>query len=483
MNPLRRLAALTAPAAVAALLTASLTPAFAVDTITLKSGEELVGTILSETDSSVTIEYNATPRIKDIKTISREEISDIHSETPAEIAYRELEAILPADDLLSAEDYDKLIAEGPAAFLREFPNSPQAPKVNAIIATLEEEKAKAAEGFRKFDGQWLPAEEFERKRFNIEAAILFSEMKSLAEDGQPIAALRKFSELEENYGASKAFPEAVQAVIKIIPDYQSKLREMQDRVADLVEERERGVQGLVGEDRVTTQRAIDAEEKEWEERRAEEEAENVVWRSVYAHSEDDVKKALQVAEKELARLSKIDTKAMAEAADFTAKAMDQKATGNYDAALAFIKRAEEKGVNTDYVKAVKEEIVALQAAAQRRFEETGELDAPDDGDDQSPQDGPASPDTEDAAEDDISPTAGEEAADSPSADPVTTELLTPADPEITDLSDTNDSSATDPAGADEDGGLPIQMILFGAIGLLLLVVVIAKFTQKPTDKG
>ena len=77
-------------------------------------------------------------------------------------------------------------------FITTFPDSPLRSRVEAMIGTLNEEKAKVVEGFRKVDGRWLEAEEFRVNQYNIEATIKFRELQALAEDGSNFMALKAF---------------------------------------------------------------------------------------------------------------------------------------------------------------------------------------------------------------------------------------------------------------------------------------------------
>ena len=95
-----------------------ITPHVYADTIKLKDGTTLEGKILEENPSTIKIEYNVTKSIKDIKSINRSEIKEITKVSEDEIAFNAIKSLLPTEDLLSTDDYDKILADKE----KEIPN-------------------------------------------------------------------------------------------------------------------------------------------------------------------------------------------------------------------------------------------------------------------------------------------------------------------------------------------------------------------------
>ncbi|WP_075089426.1 hypothetical protein [Verrucomicrobium spinosum] len=142
--------------AAAGLLTLQLTHA---DIITMKSGERYQGPLITEDASTVTIEYNLTPKIKDKKVLNKADIKEHVRQSAAmiEMEERGLAKILPTPDLLSAADYEAIIQDRLRTFTAKHPGTPEATEVEKIIATLGEEKARVQKGEVKMEGRcWTP---------------------------------------------------------------------------------------------------------------------------------------------------------------------------------------------------------------------------------------------------------------------------------------------------------------------------------------
>jgi len=331
------------------------------DILILKSGEKIEGKILKKTADEVSIKYNVTPSITDIKSVPRNLILNIKSENPDEIAFKKLEALLPAGDLLTPADYTKLINSGLAQFPKQHPTSRYTERVRAMVKTLEDEKTKVEEGFQKFEGKWVSPEELAKDRYNFDASITFNEMKKKAESGKLLAALRTFDSLENNFEVSKAYPKAVEyARTKLMPEYGVILRRMQKRQPALQAERDRGVMSLVGNEKISTEQAIEREIGKWDKIANNEETSKTKWISVYAYDEKQIKNALKTFDKETTRLVKLDTRKIAEAADLISQAHTAKFEESYTAALDLVKAAQQRSRRSPYLKSLSKELMELE---------------------------------------------------------------------------------------------------------------------------
>ena len=149
-----------------------ITPHVYADTIKLKDGTTLEGKILEENPSTIKIEYNVTKSIKDIKSISRSEIKEITKVSEDEIAFNAIKSLLPTEDLLSTDDYDKILADKPAKFLTLFPSSTHKDSVQKIIDEIKKEKAVIESGGIKLNGKWITGDEVAKDPYNHQARIL-----------------------------------------------------------------------------------------------------------------------------------------------------------------------------------------------------------------------------------------------------------------------------------------------------------------------
>lgn len=175
------------------------------DIIKKRDGTTLDGTIISETDTEVKIEVKGNG-IMDTKTVAKKDIQELVRATPDQIEAARLTGpdFVPSKDRLSDAGYQKILDEDLLPFLKKFPASPHKAKVEAVIKTYQEEKAKAVTGAQKIDGQWVTSQELQWNSYNIEARLRRIEMEKILgkKEKDYLAAYQIMSELERDKPAS-----------------------------------------------------------------------------------------------------------------------------------------------------------------------------------------------------------------------------------------------------------------------------------------
>lgn len=209
------------PAALALFaMSAALAPA---DTIKLKDGKSLDGTIIAEDASSVTIKTIVVGKITDNKIVQRADIASIVKKTPEDDAAEAVKKLLPSEDFLQPSAYNKLIAEGPDKFLATYPNSKYRAEILAVKKSLTDEQAQTRRSMRKVDGKWLNGDELQANDYNIQALKIFREMeKAIAADDYR-AALEAFVRIEAIGKFSLSYPKAIEAARKVLEQYSGSL--------------------------------------------------------------------------------------------------------------------------------------------------------------------------------------------------------------------------------------------------------------------
>ena len=147
------------------------------DTVRLKSGETFDGTILSETDTNVSIvvEY-AHGTILSTEILNKGEIAEIVRSTPEQLAQRAMERAYANTQKYSldpATSYTsnayRLVIDGVLRrFLADYPNSPYTNAVQAKLTEWIAEQGKVASGLRKYRGDWMRPEEFARRNAPVD---------------------------------------------------------------------------------------------------------------------------------------------------------------------------------------------------------------------------------------------------------------------------------------------------------------------------
>ena len=130
------------------------------DVITLNSGEEVTGRIISENNTQLLIEVsNARKTIFNTKAISKSQIKSTERETVASKTERlDYETIksyrLVPDQEFTVQQCDATIAIC-HKYLETYPNSEYAAAVRLQINEFENEKQQVEAGMVKFDNQWM----------------------------------------------------------------------------------------------------------------------------------------------------------------------------------------------------------------------------------------------------------------------------------------------------------------------------------------
>lgn len=201
------------PAAIA--LAATLAGIARADTIRLRNGTELEGTVISETADAYVALIQVTATIRDERTIPKSDVLEIVAVKKDEIRYEEIKSLVPTPDLLTVPNYEDRLAKV-HAFLKEFPDSPLKGKVEAMAKTLAEEADAIEAGGIKFQGKIVPAESRAASAYTLDSEIAASKFTDMVEKRQLIPALRAWDELATGFPNSKAFLDNVPLAIRTL---------------------------------------------------------------------------------------------------------------------------------------------------------------------------------------------------------------------------------------------------------------------------
>lgn len=187
----------------------SLTPRALADAVVIKGGERIEGKILSETDTEVTIQYNASATIKDERTIKKTDVEKIEKASPDVEAWNALKEFKVKADSLEPAVYTHYL-NLLNSFVTQFPASANAAAAKASIAALEAEKKRVDAGEFKFDNKWLSKEQVQKERVQLLGNAYLQQMKRFAAGGAIAEAMTAFEQLEKQAPGSAAYPEAVE---------------------------------------------------------------------------------------------------------------------------------------------------------------------------------------------------------------------------------------------------------------------------------
>jgi hypothetical protein len=165
------------------------------DTVVLKNGTTIEGTIVAEDDSQLTIEVQyAGGTITKRDTISKSDIAEIRRLTDEEKAWLEVQqlALNPLSSF-SLERYDTAIHGVFRPFLERFPDSAHREEVTAKLALWEAERAQVAAGMTKYRGQWMSAADAVKQAERERIEQLLQQGKDLLVQGRYEQAVQQYT--------------------------------------------------------------------------------------------------------------------------------------------------------------------------------------------------------------------------------------------------------------------------------------------------
>jgi len=322
---------------VTALLLLAPGVALAQDKVHLKSGETVEGKIIEETDDSLKIEVRI-GSIKETKTLSKADVERVERPDPDDIAFQEIEKLVPTPSLLEASDYRNRIrlVEG---FLQDHPLSEHKDAANEILDTLEEELEKVKGGALKLGGEWISGEEQRAHKENVQADILLAKIKRAGRSGAYLQALRALEKLEEDYPKTRAYVESLQVREGILKAYGRMLRSrIQERKAynrTLEQRKDR----LSPQQLAQIERAAAEQKARFERLNEREEDAGVTWLSVNMDSIESLEEAVETVVDKLSSMERIKKDELRQQAEQLYEAESLLAEGKLDEAEEKLRQA------------------------------------------------------------------------------------------------------------------------------------------------
>jgi hypothetical protein len=168
------------------------------DTIRLKSGTVLEGTILAEDDQQITIEVQlAGGTITQREIVNKSDVVEITRLTEEEKAYRQIQRIqLDPNSSFPLAQYDSVINEVLRPFLTRYPDSPHSDEIKAKLAEWEAERQRVAGGKAKYRGQWMEATEAARLAQQDRTRWLLQQSRALREQGKFDQAMQQLRTID-----------------------------------------------------------------------------------------------------------------------------------------------------------------------------------------------------------------------------------------------------------------------------------------------
>jgi len=329
------------------------------DTVVLKSGEKIDGKILSETDTEVKIETKA-GGIVDERTVPRADIAKVEKATADELAWQPLKNVQPGANSLPAGQYERVLAPL-RAFATQYPQSAHAAEVQKRLAAFEEEKKRVDAGELKLSGKWISKDEVQKERYQINALVALNYLREQQARNDLIGALNTFDVLERDYPGAKAYPDAVEAVLRILATIKAQAGA---RVAALPAEKatqEKAIAAALEPSKTDMKTAADREKATAEAMLAAAQKSGVKWPPFLPKSEDSMKLIADRASTEQSRLASLDLAKLRQSVQLAEKAQQALAANDVTSAEESLSQAQSMWDANELAKRVSTQLASAKA--------------------------------------------------------------------------------------------------------------------------
>jgi hypothetical protein len=333
------------------------------DTLTLKDGSTLEGTILREDDVSYVLEVRISKSIKDERSVAKADVAKIQRVLPDQTAFEPISKLIPVPDALTAEAYARRI-QAVEKFLKEHRGSSKSKEARAILAALKAEANEILAGGIKLNGKILPPAEYRANAFEIDARIREAEIRALIKDARYLAALRAFSEFDREFLSTEPRAALLPLMNQVMTGYLAQIEQLLATYDARVKDRADGLKRMSLADRRSTESAIAEESAESEELFKVEKDAKLGWVTAHPFFKPSLEETMTFGKQEAARLSASGSTPAVDGGKAYREAMQKIQSGGEPAAItAAISAAKTAMVSPKYLAIL--EAAAANAAAPR----------------------------------------------------------------------------------------------------------------------
>lgn len=277
------------------------------DTFKLKDGRTLEGKVVSESSDSYTLLVEIKKNIRDEITVKKSEVKSIEKTDPSVAAFEPIKKLLPTPDLLEVKDYERLINEDIARFLRRYPNSKLIAEAKKVEASLMGEMEQIAAGAIKLDGKIIPADERALNQYELDAYVAYAQFARAARSRAFGSALTKLELMEKEFRDTKPFRDAAAMATRFLPIYQRQVQKMADESAEVVAKRDRMLKSMSPSESKRAKEVLDSKQKRYEALLAAAKKNRSKWLPVNRFDKKSCSNVLKSIQRETPRLSNLAT--------------------------------------------------------------------------------------------------------------------------------------------------------------------------------
>lgn len=348
------------------LLPFMITASFAADRIVLVDSSIEQGTIVKESDGSVTITTETAPGsgIYADKEIPRAMIEKIESQDDEAEAFGKLKALELPETSDDTALYDELVQKKIAPFLNRYPEGRFTSEVTTLRDKVLAERGRIAGGEVKIAGTWMARENVEND-LEAKGQLSFSNMRRA---GSAVESMTAFEILEKKCASSSSFPAAVELAKRKLVEVSAEISRAKMDLDRKLREREQGLQLASVDSRRIMERGIIEEDNAVKAavERARQTGQRWLPLLPDAKTLDQLSK---LADSEKARLARIDTAKLSGAVEAARTAKQQLEARDLEGAKASLEEATKLWPRYGLLASLKESLKKAQEEAARRAKE------------------------------------------------------------------------------------------------------------------
>lgn len=262
------------------------------DTIVLKSGKSIEGSIVREDAENYYIDVNVTKSIKEEKPVAKADVLSIEKDSEDTKAFAAISGLTPTPDLLEEDAYAARIAKI-EEFIVAYPDSSFKKPAEKMVEELKGEMEIIAAGGAKIEGLMILPDDYAANAYAFDEEVAAKHIHDAVSRRDFLSALRLFEDYEASFSQAAGRAVVVDKIKQVLAAYGASLSQNLDSFDKRMEMRATGLERMSPEDRAQTQKALDEQHAALEAKFAEEKAAKEMWITPDANLKESLTEALR----------------------------------------------------------------------------------------------------------------------------------------------------------------------------------------------
>jgi hypothetical protein len=193
------------------------------DTFVTKTGLRIEGRAIDENGETITVRKYISD--SGPVPIARADLQEIFPDTQETAEFLTILDSAEIKTAIGPAVFDQLIERKIPLFESKYPKTLYRAELDRLANRLKQDKKREASGAVKIAGVWLNRDQVNQEKYQVSAALLHESMEYSVALGDWPTALNAFQNLRLNYQGSRAYVEAIELAIEILPRFRKSLEE------------------------------------------------------------------------------------------------------------------------------------------------------------------------------------------------------------------------------------------------------------------